>query len=839
MIHVYSALKNIFAGCVILGISCIANNSFSQTTKIMGKVTDAQTHEAIPFANVYLKGTTVGNFTDFEGNYSIETKKSSDSLIASFLGYITVSKKFAKNKFQTINFELMPNKFNLAAVEIHPGRNPAEILLEKILANRKNNNREKLDAYQYEAYTKIQFDANNINDKFRNRRIFKPFQFVFENMDTSTVNGKAYLPIFLSETLSDIYFRKDPKAEKEYIKASKISGIENASISQFLGDMIQNINIYDNYIDVFQKNCINPVGSLGLAFYKYYLIDSSFLDNQWCYQVMFKPRRIRELTFTGKFWVHDTTFAIKKVDMRLSEDANINFINDLVINQEYSRIDNKYWMITKDKMLVDFNLLENSKSTMGFFGTKTTSYQNFIFNKPKNKEFYSTPTNIIIADDALKKDKNYWETSRPDSLTHDEKTIYHMVDTLKSLPVFKTYVDIIQMITVGYYIKGNWEWGPVGSIYSFNQIEGNRFKIGGRTSNKFSKKIMLDGHLAYGTKDQDFKYGGGLLYMFDKNPRRCIDFSFKRDLEQLGESQNAFGQDFLFTSLIRRNPATRLSMVQEYKGYYEHEWMTGFSSTLTLTHRDVNAVRNTRFVTYTNELPDSSRVITTSEVGISTHLSYKERFVSGEFERVSLGAQYPTLDINYGYGIPNVWNGNYEYHRIQLNLRHWFNIGTLGWSRYNIEFGKIWGKLPYPLLKNHEGNETFWWDESAFNLMNYNEFVSDQYLSFYYTHHFGGFFLNKVPLMRRLKWREVGYLKGVIGSITNENKQFNNFDKIPDTYLLKKPYFEGGVAVENILRFIRVDALWRLSYLDHPKINKFDHPKINKFAVMVSMWFDF
>ena len=163
-----------------------------------------------------------------------------------------------------------------------------------------------------------------------------------------------------------------------------------------------------------------------------------------------------------------------------------------------------------------------------------------------------------------------------------------MIDTLKSLPVFKTYVDIIQMITIGYYIKGNFEWGPVGSIYSFNQIEGNRFKIGGRTSNKFSKKLMLDGHLAYGTKDQDFKYGGGLLYMFDKNPRRCINLSYKRDLEQLGESQNAFGQDFLFTSLIRRNPSTRLSMVEQFQGYYEHEWMTGFSNTLTLTHRDLH-----------------------------------------------------------------------------------------------------------------------------------------------------------------------------------------------------------------------------------------------------------
>ncbi|MCK9617271.1 MAG: DUF5686 and carboxypeptidase regulatory-like domain-containing protein [Lentimicrobiaceae bacterium] len=795
----------------------------------MGKIIDAQTREPIPFANVYLKGTTIGTFTDFEGNFSIDTKKASDSIAASFLGYITVTKKIIKNKFQTINFELFPNKLTLATVEIHPGKNPAEVLWEKLLANRKNNDMDKLNYYEYEAYTKIQFDANNLSEKFRNRRIFKPFQFIFDNVDTSTINGKAYLPIFLSETVSDIYFRKEPKSQREYIKASKVSGIENESISQFLGDMIQNINIYDNYLTIFQKNFVNPAGSSGLVFYKYYLVDSSFVGNQWCYQVMFKPRRKQEFTFTGKIWIHDSTYAIKKVDMRMSDDINMNFINDLVINQEYNRFENKYWMITKDQMVVDFNIVEDAKSTMGFYGHKTTSYKNFVFDTPRENKIYTTPTNIVIADDALKKSNNFWHTARHDSLTRDEQTIYKMVDTLKTLPVFNTYVDIVKMVTLGYWIKGNFEWGPVGSLYSFNKIEGNRFKIGGRTSNKFSTKIMLDGHVAYGTKDEKFKYGGGFIYMFDKNPRRAMGASFKHDNEQLGQSLNAWGEDFLFTSIIRRNPSDKLSLVDHYHAYYEHEWMTGFSNTVLFTHRNLFSIGETKFYRYVNGKQDTINSITTTEIGLKTHLAYKERFVMGEFERISLGAQYPVLDIDYAYGIPHALQSNYEYHRLQLRITDWYNIGTFGWSKYSIEGGKIWGKVPYPLLKIHEGNETYWFDDMAFNLMNYNEFVSNTYASFYYTHHFVGFFLNKIPLMRKLKWREVGFIKGVMGTVDEKNKNYAAFPK--GTYTLDKPYFEAGVGVENILKFIRIDAVWRLSY--------YDHPEINKFGVMVSMWFDF
>ncbi|HRY32374.1 MAG TPA: DUF5686 family protein [Bacteroidales bacterium] len=802
-----------------------------QITKIMGKVIDAETKDPIPFVNILLKNTTVGTQTNFEGEFSMETRTHSDSLLASFIGYHRQAKAVQKGKFQTINFELVPANVLLKEVVILPGENPAEIMLKKIIQNKINNDREKLEFYQYEAYTKIQFDANNISEKFKNRRIFKPFQFIFDNLDTSTINGKAYLPIFLSETLSDVYFRKSPKSEIEVIRASQVSGIKNQSISQFLGDVIQNVNIYNNFIQIFQKNFVSPVANFGLTYYKYYLVDSTFIDKQWCYKIMYKPRRPQELTFTGSFWVHDTTWGIRKVDMKIAADANINFINDLVVNQEYVLVNNNQWMLAKDVLVADFNVVEEAETTMGFYGRKTTSYRNFLINSPMSDAFYASPVNIIVQEGSLDREAEFWKTARHDSLTRDEKTIYHMIDTLKTLPAFRTYVDVVKMITTGYYIKGNFEWGPYMSYLSFNRLEGGRFRVGGRTSNDFSTRIMLSGHVAYGTLDKTYKYGAGALYMLNKNPRRTLSANFKYDIEQLGQSQFAFREDFLLAAVFRRQPSDKLSMVEEYKGQYEHEWFNGLMNTVSFNKRSILSVGNTRFRVYDPEqgLYRSQASITTTEVGLETRLAYKEKFVMGEFERTSLGAKYPVLQVKYTYGIPHFLESDYEFHRLQLTLEHWFNIGAYGWSKYIIETGRIFGDIPFPLLKLHEGNETYSFDEYAFNSMNYYEFVSDRYLSAYYTHHFEGLFLNRIPLLRKLKWREVGYVKGLVGNLGHYDRTLAELPS--DLYTLNKPYFEAGAGIENIFRILRVDAVWRLSYLDHPEISKF--------GIRFTLWFSF
>ena len=823
----------------------------SQVTKIMGKVVDSKTKEPIPFVTVAFQGGQIGTSTDFNGGYSIEVKNPGDILFATCVGYTVISKKIARNKFQIINFELTPVSTTLKEVVIKPGVNPAEVILRKIIENKKFNNKEKLDYYQYEVYNKIQIDANNISDKFERMKLLKQFKFIFDYVDTSTVNGKAYLPVFLSEVLSDYYYRKSPKTAKEIIKATRNSGVTNKSISQFLGTWLLNINIYDNFVNIFDKNFVSPISNFGLGYYKYYLIDSTYLGNQWCYKIMYKPRRKQELTFTGDMWVHDTTFAVRKVNLRIADDANINFVNDLVCSQDYELINKQYWMLTRESFTVDANLLQKSKRVLGIYGHKTTTYRNFVFNTPDENKLYNLPIDNTVKEDAYNKSDLFWEQNRHEVLDKKENGIYKMVDSIKKVPMFKTYYNIGQLIATSYYIHKNIEWGPWFETYSFNGIEGNRFQIGGRTSNKFSTTIMPEAYIAYGTKDTKFKYGGDFVYMFNKNPRRDFGLGYKNDVEQLGQSQYAFYENNILASLLRKGGESfnKLTYIEQYNGFYEHEWFNGFLNIVNFTRRSVSPPLKTNFTFNNNGNSDTLKFITTSEIRLDFRFAYKEKYLRGAFSRINVGnvgTHYPILTLQCALGIKDLWGGDYNYRRLVFGIQQWFNVRSFGYSKYIIQTGKIWNTLPYPLLNLLPGNETLSFDEYAFNMLNYYEFVTDEWFSFYYTHHFNGYFLNHIPLMRRLKWREVVWGKGVIGKLAKSNYDYNQFStdgsEVQKIKLnpLTKPYYEAGVAIENIFKVIRIDAIWQLSYLnnnDFKNANCFQETK--KFYVMATFQFIF
>ncbi|NQV02544.1 MAG: carboxypeptidase-like regulatory domain-containing protein [Bacteroidia bacterium] len=807
----------------------------AQVTKIMGSITDASTKEPLPFTNVVIAGTTIGTLTDFNGKYSIEFTARADSVRASLIGYAPLIQKITLHQFQAIDFALQPESYTLEEVTIRYRGNPAEKILDKVIANKKANSLQSFSSYHYEAYTKIELDANNISEKLKQRKMFKQFEFIFSFVDTSTINGKSYLPVLITETVSDVYFRKSPKARKEIIKASRISGLENESVAQFLGNLSEQIDVYKDHIPIFEKNFVSPIAEFGLDFYKYYLVDSTFLGNNWCYHIMFKPRRKQELTFTGSFWVADTSFAIKKIDLRIVSDANINFINDLAVKQEFDWTDNQFWMITRDEMIADFNIIENTDKVVGFFGHRTSSYRNFQFDPPENKRFLALPANVFIEDEANQKEDSYWEMARHEELTESEQGIYEMVDSIKKIPIFNTYVDIIYTAVNGYMPWGKVELGPYTKLFSFNTIEGARFRIGGRTSNSFSKKIQLEAYLAYGTKDQRFKYGGEVMYMFNKNPRRDMVASYKHDLEQLGLSPNAFSTDNILSSLFHRGPNDKLTRVHEVKIMYEHEWFNGLINRLHFIHRQMFPLGGTSFEIFSegNNTPELIPDIFTSEVVFDTRIAFRERFVSGEFYRFTISSSYPIILLRYAYGIPNLFQSDYEYHKLSLNLQQWFNFSTVGWSKYTIEAGKIWGTLPYPLLKIHEGNQTFLYDEFSSNLMNYYEFVSDQYISVNYTHHFDGLLFNHLPLIRKLKWREVAHLRCVYGTLKEKNQEYSLFPGQMRSFG-NIPYWEAGVGIENIFRIIRVDAIWRLNHLDD-RLN----PNPAKFGLFISLYFSF
>lgn len=796
----------------------VSLTSIAQKTIVAGKVVDSETGEPIPFANVFFQDSKIGTITDDNGTYRIETYYPTDSLVVSTLGYKPLAKKVRADRSQIIDFQIVVTGIALGPVTITADKrdkDPAVELMKKVVRNKKANNREKLLAYEYDVYNKIEFDMNNINEGFKNQRVMKPFDFVFDNID-STSEEKPFLPIFLTESVSRYYYRKNPKSSMEFIEATKVAGVKNESVSQFLGDMYQNTNVYENYVDAFGKSFVSPLSDFGPVSYKYYLLDSAILDGKKCFQIAFIPRRRSELVFEGEMWIHDTTYAVKQIDAHIVESANINWINSFSVHHEYDQVEDEVWMLTKENVVVDFNI---SDKAVGFYGRKTTIYDDFKINEEKEDNFYSRFNNLVVSDSANYHTDDFWQDQRPEKLSDNEYKVYEMVDTIQNIKAFRTYVDIITLFINGHYETKYVDLGPYYTALSFNQVEGVRLRIGGRTNANFSDKLELNGYIAYGTKDQWFKYKTGARYFLSKSPRQIASFSAQKDLEQLGQSANAWKTDNILSSVFRRAPF-RFNAFEEYKGGYEIEFFHGLSSKVEFGRKDMWSVGDVLFQREASDgtIRDINR-ISTADLSVGVRFAFQERFIEGKLDRVSLGTKFPIVELNARFGIKGFLGGDYEYQRLSLRVTDRFPINPIGQSEIIVDVGKIWGTLPYPLLQMFPGNQTYFYDDYSYNLMNFYEFISDQWVSIFYTHHFNGLFFNKVPLFRKLKWREVATLRSAIGGLSDRHRTQLEFPA--NLYDLNRPYFEAGVGVENILKIFRVDALWRLSYLNNPNVVPF------------------
>ena len=408
-----------------------------------------------------------------------------------------------------------------------------------------------------------------------------------------------------------------------------------------------------------------------------------------------------------------------------------------------------------------------------------------------------------------------------------------MVDSLKDVPVIKTYADVIQTLATGYKVLGKFELGEYTSLYTFNEVEGNRFRLALRTSNDFSKMVEFSGFGAYGIEDERFKYGFGTRFFITKKPRRMIHTIYKKDVEQLGLSSNAFNNTGIVSSYLRRNPFNKLLLNEQFQFSYERFWEKGLSAYLLFRHANIAPLGVMSFVD--NETQIITQSIATNEVSLKLRLAIGEEFLSGEYDRISLGTRHPIVSVDFTNSIPRFWNADLNYQKLKVEVSHKIKLSLLGELEYQITGGKIWGDVPYPLLEIHPGNETWSFNPVAFNMMNIGEFLSDRYISFNAEHHFNGLFLNKIPVLKKMQVREIAGLKGVYGDLSIDAHE--NIFSIPDfsSSLQKKPYLETYFGLENIFKFIRLDFIWRLSYID----NTFDGIKVSPFGLRGSLQFDF
>lgn len=797
---------------------------FAQYT-ITGRVIDEDTEEGLPFANVFIKGTTIGTATDVDGYFEIKLTERYDSLAVSAIGYHTKVLFFKNIHQQNLIFKMTASDVSLSEVVVIAGENPANAIVKGIIAKKDKNSIENLDTYQCESYTKIEIDLEGITAE-NSKRAKKELQFIFDYID-STSDETPYLPAYLNEVVQEEYWIKAKSQKKEIRIAERTSGVTNESVITQIKRIHDDYNIYDNWIPIMERNLASPFSNLGLLTYEYYIIDSAYIDGQWAHQLKFKPRRKQENTFYGDFWVLDTSFAIARVNMRMSEDVNINLVDRVIIYEEFQRKDS-LWLPSKQKMIVDFQAIEKG---VGLIGRKTKTYRNYHINDPTTATIadQKDPEDVIL--NGLKKDKTYWDTARHEPLTTQELNIYQMIDTIQELPLYKTISRVMYALAVGYIKVGKIEIGPYASLYSVNHIEGHRFRMGIATSNDFSKNIRLEGYAAYGTNDQQFKYGGKFQWNVVTQPRRFIvGGAFTDDVISFHTSSEDPIYTNFFSGYLRRNIPMRLLHTREGKLYVLKDWKRGFTNRLTFINRQLDPYGNAdgggfefKYLKNPTDANSIDTTLTTTELTLRTRFAFKEHFLQGDFDRVSYGSKYPIVELTYTKGWRGILGSEYNYHKVSLEVSHWFYTNPAGWLRYKVNVGKTFGTLPFLLLEVHPGNETYFYEGNSFNAMNRYEFASDTYVSWVVVHHFDGFILNHIPLLRKLKWRSLASFRGVWGTMTPNNAAANqlNTSDVGGTIALRSPaafpYLEASVGIENIFKFFNVHAIWRLNYLDNPE----------------------
>ena len=807
---------------------------FAQETVIRGKVIDAESGSPIPFANVVIQGTSIGSPTNFEGYFEINGQAESDTIIVSYIGYERKKKLYQKGITQTINFQLNPETTSLGEFVITAGKteNPAFAIMRQIIANKENNDKRRLAAYEYESYNKIEFDIDNITDKFKQKKAVQKISQVLDSIEQiAGDDGKPILPLFISESISKFYFRSDPKLQKELIQKTKITGIgieDGSLISQLIGSSFQEYNFYQNRMNIVEKEFASPIGDAWRLLYDYDLEDSIYLGDEYCYVLGFIPKNDQELAFYGKMWVAKKDFGIKQIDATMQKSANLNFIEKIKIQQELERTTAGAWLPVKSRILIDVS--ELGKQSAGVLAKFYNSNKNIQITEPRPTKFFERT--IELEEDARVKDETFWAENRHDTLSTTERSVIAMIDTLNSIRFIRTWTDILKTVARGYVEVGGLDLGPWPFLVSSNNHEGIRVRVGGRTNENFSLRWQFNGYLAYGFDDKKYKYGMGATWISNRKKWTTFGLSYRNDIDQLGiqpDPINGFNSGSAFVALTQIGDLVRPFDYERIQFDYFSQVSKAFSFNLTLRNQKFIPLFEFRYKVNPSDVSSAlASKFTTTEATIRLKYARDETFLINDNSRRSLGTlRWPSLSVAYTRGFNGPLDGTFDYHRVDFGISQRLKVGFWGVSFYNFTASHNFNDLPYPLLRAHIGNEQPIYTNIAFNQMEFFEYVSDSYASLRYQHFFEGFLLNRIPLLKRLKWRMIGSANVLFGSVRQSNidlqvRQDELGNDLPffSALDINKPYAEIGIGVQNIFKVLRIDWFHRLTYTDQPNVRK-------------------
>lgn len=804
--------------------------------------------------SVFYEGKGVGSITDNDGHYKVETRKGWNKLTFSAVGYVTKVVNIIPGVTKNLNVRMRPDDIMLDEVVVKPKRekysrknNPAVELMKKVIAHKNNNKLSENDYYQYNKYQKITMSLNDVTPEMLEKGMYKKMPFLKDQIELCEETNKFILPISVDETASQKIYRKHPKSEKTIIKGMSSTGVNELfatgdMLSTVLKDVFTDVNIYDNDIRLLQYPFISPISSSdAISFYKFYIMDTTFVDKDKCFHLTFVPNNSQDFGFTGHLYVlADSSYTVKKCTMNLPKKSGVNFVDNMDIIQEFEQLPNGEWVLKTDDMIVEMTLM---KIMQGFQIRRTTRYSDYAFDELPQQLFKRKGAEIKEAD-AMMRGDDFWNQYRPVPLTQTESSMDMLVKRLEQMPGFKYVIFVLKAFIENFVETGTKDnpskvdIGPVNTMISNNYIDGLRLRMSAQTTANLNPHLFLKGYYAYGFKDHRSKYMGEVEYSFNKKeylprefPKNSITFSYQYDVMSPTDKFLKTDKDNVFVS-FKTSTVDQMSYVRNIALKYENETQFGLKTTVEVKHSTDEPTGGLAYITNDDQktlVPE----IQTMEASLAFRYAPGETFVNTKQRRIPVSFDAPVFTLSHTTGFKGVLGGEYNFNLTEVGLykRFWFS----SWGKIDmfVKGGAQWNKVPFPLLIMPAANLSYILQRETFNLINNMEFLNDRYASLDVSWDLNGKIFNRIPLLKKLKWREAIGFKMLYGHLTDKNNPmkhpgdselflFPTRDGRPTSFVMdpKTPYMECSVGIHNIFKILHIDYVRRLNYLDHPDANK-------------------
>ncbi len=830
---------------VLMLILCVCAHVYAQvkpTTDayfVSGIVRDSITMEPLPYASVTVTGgKAAGALTDEKGIFGITADNNASEITANCLGYLKKTVSIRKRGVNIYDILLSPATTELHEVVVHRGKyskknNPAVDFAKRLKEAGPATDPRRNPYYNYDRYEKITLAINDFASRDESSWLFKKFPFLWENVDTSEVSGKPILNLSVKEKASEIHFRRQPEpAQKEVVTGQRSTGIDEIADQQnmrvFFEDILRDIDLYDNDINILQNRFVSPLSPIAPDFYKFYLTDTVDVGHERCIVLSFYPHNKAAFGFTGQVFVpvDNPDMPIRKVTMRIPRGINLNFIDNLYISQEYATAADGSRLKLHDDMTIEARIIPG---TPGFYARRNVVYSGHNFTAPADESaVFSGLGNSVLADSAATRSEAFWQEARKVHITSGESNVGNLLARMRTVPIYYWGEKFLKIMVNGYISTGKnskFDIGPMNTTFSHNTIEGWRFRAGGMTTAHLSKRWFFRGYGAYGIHDHRWKYRGEAEYSFhDKTyhsrefPVHSLRLSHMYDLDFLGQHYDATNADNMFLSLKRMDDQ-QVTYLRSTTLEYTLELANNFSVHASLQHRRQEQGPYMTFV-------DGHGTVFShyNEALLRLQLRYApgEKFYQDRSHRYPINLDAPVISLTQTYAPRGFLGSKYELNKTELSLQKRFWLSAFGYTDIMLRGAHIWSSCAYPDLLIANANLSYIIVPETFALMNPMEFISDSYCSWDFTYWANGAILNYIPLVKKLKLREAFSFRGMWGYLSSRNNPVLNPElfRFPDaaraTRMDHGPYMEVAVGLDNILRCLRIDYVWRLNYRHVP-----------------------